>query len=275
MYHIKKGSLSKIKLSDIFSYKSFIYNVFYRNITVIFKQTAFGYFWRIIIPIIQSGLIAIVFSGIANLPTDEVPPFLFYYSGMVAWILFQSSVVKVSDIFFNYSHFMRNIYVPKICFPIAVILENIYFFAINVSAFFLIYFYFSFSGHQINFNFPLVIFCPFVIVYTSIVGMIIGLFTALLSAKFRDLRFIVQNGMQIFFYGTPIVYSLNSIPEKFHFIFFLNPVVFSIDYFRNLFFSVSNTSLLFLFSSFIITLIFLIITYIIFIKTSGNLVDNV
>lgn len=275
MYHIKKGSLSKINLREILLYKSFIFNVFYRNITIIFKQTAFGYFWRIIIPVIQSGLIAIVFSGIANLPTDEIPPFLFYYSGMVVWILFQSNVIKVSDIFFNYSHFLRNIYVPKFCFPLAIILENIYFFFINITAFGAIYIYYFFYGNQINFNFGILVFFPFVIIYTSLVGMVIGLFTALLSAKFRDLRFIVQNGMQIFFYGTPIVYTLNSIPEKYHFLFFLNPVVYLVDYFRNLFFSVSNISSTYLFSSLTITFIISIITYIIFIKTSGNMVDNV
>ncbi len=275
MHHIKKGNLSKINFSDIYLYRSFIYNVFYRNITVIFKQTALGYFWRIIIPIIQSGLIAIVFSGIAKLPTDEIPPFLFYYSGMIAWILFQSNVIKNSTIFLNYGHFLRNIYVPKICFPLAVVLENIYLFLINFIAFILIYLFFLYSGHKIDLNYKILIFLPIIIFYTSLIGMIFGLFTALISAKFRDLRFIVQNGMQIFFYGTPIVYTLNSIPEKYHAIFFLNPVVYPIDYFRNLFFSVNNTSILFLFSSLIITLVFSTITYLIFIKTSGNLVDNV
>jgi lipopolysaccharide transport system permease protein len=272
---IEKGSLSKINFSEIYKYRYFIYNVFYRNITVIFKQTAFGYLWRILIPILQSGLIAVVFSGIANMATDEIHPFMFYYSGMIVWILFQNNITKVSDIFLNYSHFLRNIYVPKLCFPIAIMLENIFIFSINFISFIIIYLLFIFKGNSVDFNFQIIVFLPIIILYISLLGMIFGLITALLSAKFRDLRFIVQNTMQVFFYGTPIVYSINTIPENYHFIFLLNPIVFLVDYFRNLFFSVSNVGYNYIFSSIIITIILSLIVVYLFKKISGNIVDNV
>ena len=272
---IKKGSLSNINLRELISYRHFIFNQFWRNINVIYKQTAFGSVYRILIPIIQSGLFAVIFSGIAKLPTDGIPTFLFYFSSMINWTLFQSCVVKNSDSFASYGHFIRNTYVPKLCFSISIFLENLFIYLINFLVLIIVFLIFYFNGVNINFNFKILIFYPIVLIYLSIFGTSIGLISAYLSVKFRDLRFVVSNLMQIFFFATPIVYSFNVIPEKYHLFFYLNPIVYPIDYFKNLFFSVSSVDITYLISSIIIFLILLFLVYILNKKISGTIADNV
>lgn len=272
---IKKGSLSNINFKELLSYRHFIINQFWRNINVVYKQTAFGSLWRIFIPIIQSGLFAIIFSGIAKLPTDGIPTFLFYFTSMIHWTLFQSCVIKNSDSFASYGHFIRNTYVPKLCFAISIFLENLFIYGINLSALIIVFFLFHLNGVSIDFNFKILVFYPIIILYLSFFGCLMGLISAYLSVKFRDLRFVVHNLMQVFFFATPIVYSFNVISEKYHLLFYFNPIVYPIDYFKNLFFSVSTVSITYLISSVFICLILVFLVFILNKKISGTIADNV
>jgi len=267
---IKKGSSKNTSLVEIFKYREFIFLLFVRNIATMYKQTVLGPFWQILNPLIQSLMFTLVFSKIAQLPTDEIPPFLFYSSAMLIWIFFQNTSLKISDCFLNFSQLIRNAYIPKITIALSLLLENIFLFCINFLIFILIYFYFIYLNFEINFNFKLLVFLPFTILYISILSGSIGLIVACLSAKFRDLRFIVSYSLQIAFYGTPIVYSLSSIPEKYHILYYLNPMTFFIDYFRNLFFSIGELNLDFLYSS----IIFAVLVFYIAKKLYLNIVDN-
>ena len=103
----------------------------------------------------------------------------------------------------------------------------------------------------------------------------IGILITCLSAKFRDLKFVSQYGIQIVFYATPIVYSLNNIPEKYKILFYLNPVTFYVDYFRCLFFDANQINLDYFYSSIIILVILFLLSSKIYKNTIGNVVDYV
>jgi lipopolysaccharide transport system permease protein len=272
---IKKNSLNNINFKSVYSYRSFIYLLFLRNIATIYKQTILGPFWQILIPVIQSGLFTLVFSKIAKLSTDEIPPFLFYSSAMLAWIFFQSTWLKTSDTFLNFAGYIRNAFIPKITIVAALILENIFILTVNILIFLIIYIYHIILGYELKINFILLIFLPVVIIFLSCLASSIGLLIACLSAKFRDLKFISQYGIQIVFYVTPIVYSVNSIPEKYQYFFYLNPLTFYIDFFRSLFFSSGELNMNYFYSSFIMTIVVFTICLKIYKNTIGNVVDYV
>jgi lipopolysaccharide transport system permease protein len=275
MQIIKKNSNNKINFKSIYQYRSFIYLLFLRNIATIYKQTIMGPFWQILIPLVQSGLFTLIFSKVANLPTDDVPPFLFYASAMLAWIFFQSTWLKTSDVLVNFSNYFRNAYVPKIVIVVSLILENVFIFTINFFVFILIYLYYLYLDFNLQINFKYLILMPFAVLYLSILATSIGLIIACLSAKFRDLRFVSQYGIQIIFYGTPIIYSINSVPENYKYLFYLNPITYFIDFFRVCFFSTTNIDLSYLYASIIIFFIIFYIAKKFFTNTIGNVVDYV
>ena len=272
---IKKNTLNKIEFETIGKYKTFIYLLFLRNIATIYKQTIMGPFWQILIPIVQSGLFTLIFSKVANLSTDDVPPFLFYSSAMLIWIFFQSTLLKSSDTLINFSNYIRNAYVPKITIVAALILENIFIFSVNLIIFILIYFVYSIQGFNLEISFAYIIFLPIVVVYISILSSSLGLIVACLSSKFRDLRFVTQYGIQIVFYGTPIIYSINSVPVDYKFLFYFNPLTFFVDYFRVAFFSTNPIEFNYLYSSVIIFIIIFFISKKLFQNTIGDVADYV
>ena len=104
---IKKGSSKSTSLVEIFKYREFIFLLFVRNVATMYKQTVLGPFWQILNPLIQSLMFTLVFSKIAQLPTDEIPPFLFYSSAMLIWVFFQSTSLKTSDCFLNFLHHLK------------------------------------------------------------------------------------------------------------------------------------------------------------------------
>lgn len=272
---IKKNTLNKIDFKSIFNYRTFIYLLFLRNIATIYKQTIMGPFWQILIPLVQSGLFTLIFSKVAKLPTDEIPPFLFYSSAMLIWIFFQSTLLKTADSLINFSDYIRNAFIPKITIVVALILENIFILTINFIIFILIYIGYVLTGHKFQINIQYIIFLPIVILYLSILASSIGLIIACLSAKFRDLKFISQYGIQILFYATPIIYSINSVPLKYKFLFYFNPLTFFIDYFRVVFFSSNSVEFNYLYSSFIIFIILFLISKKLFQNTIGKVADYV
>jgi len=272
---IKKGSSKIFSIDEIFKYKNLIYILFLRNISTVYKQTILGPIWQVLNPLIQSLLFTLVFSKIAKLPTDDIPPFLFYSSAMLAWVFFQSTCLKVGDSFLNFAGLIRNSYIPKLTIVLSLMLENIFVFSINFVIFIALYIYFIFLGFSLDLNYKYLLVLPLVILYVCILGGSIGLIIACISAKFRDLRFVATYGLQIVFYVTPIVYSINSIPVKYHFYFYLNPLTFIIDYFRNLFFSTNNLDMTFFYSS---CFIFLVIFYVarkLYINVISDVVDYV
>jgi len=275
MIVIRKGSLNKVSVSEIFKYRYFIYCLFLRNISTIYKQTVFGPLWQIINPLIQSLVFTLVFANIAKIPTNEIPPFLFYSSAMLCWVFFQSTLTKSSESFFNFASYIRNAYIPKITIVCSLILENIFIFAINFAIFFFIYFLYLCFNFDFNLNPWLLLILPIVLIYLSLLATSIGLIIACLSAKFRDLRFISQYSIQILFYGTPIIYSINNIPEKYKFFFYFNPLTFFVDYFRNIFFSNFTLDVNLLYSSIFIFIILFLMAKKLYCNIVGNVSDYV
>jgi lipopolysaccharide transport system permease protein len=244
-----------------------------RNLVLIYKQTVLGKLWPLLNIFLQSSVFTIIFSNLLKLPTDDVPPFLFYMCGMLVWFFFQSNTLKTSQIFTNFGHFFSLAYFPRLLIPISLIMENFIFLLINFSIFVLIYIAMLIIGYDINFNLKLIIFLPLVFIYIAILSFSVGLFISCLSAKYRDLALISNHGLQLLFFATPIVYSSNYLDGTFNFLNYLNPVSYPVVFIKSIFFSteILSTNILIVNTITCITLFFLSVYF--FNRVSRNVVD--
>lgn len=273
---IRKGTLSQLNIRDIFKNLNMIYEIVRRDIVVFHKQTALGPFWQIINPLIQSGIFVLIFSNLAKLNTDNIPPFLFYASGMLVWTSFYKVSNFASEIFISYGNILRSIYIPKICLFASIIVHGMYIFFVNLLIFTIIYLIYLSLGITIEFNFFLLIFLLPIIFFLSTLSTLVGLIIAFIGSTFRDLKFFLQYALQSLFYFSPIIYSINSIPEKFKLFFYLNPLVFFIDFFKRLFFSTSSIDQInYIIASIVIFLLIIVVFYLLFKKISAKIIDYV
>jgi len=267
-----------IKLSDfseINNYKFFLFQLIYRNFTLIYKQTVLGPFWQIFNPLAQSAIFTLVFSEFAKISTNNLPPFLFYSSAMLGWVLFQSSLLKTSNSLINSSYILKFAYFPKLLIPISMFVESLIFFLIHFLIFIIIILIYSFNGYNLNINWNGLYFLPFVIIYIALLAVFLGMVICCWGSRYRDLLHIASYGSQFLFYGTPIIYSITTVPEKYKFLFYFNPLTYFIEYFRFVFLGTQLPNINFLFIGIIFFVITGVFSIYIFKKYTKNIIDYV
>jgi lipopolysaccharide transport system permease protein len=95
-----------------------------RDLAVTYKQTILGPIWFLLQPLISTATFTIIFGKIAKLPTDGVPPFLFYLAGMTAWGYFANCVIETSNTFNQNASIFSKVYFPRMTVPISVVISN-------------------------------------------------------------------------------------------------------------------------------------------------------
>jgi lipopolysaccharide transport system permease protein len=275
--NITKIDAENIKLNfyrDLILFKPFLFQLVKRNLLQVYKQTVLGPFWQIINPIVQSFVLTLIFGKFLKFDTQGIPSFLFFLSGMIIWNFFQSTTAKTSDVFTNFSNYFYNCYFPRIIIPFALVIENYIYLLLHFFIFLFFYLYFYYSGSALSINFNLIIFLPFIFIYVSVLSLSFGLIISCLSAKYRDLKVISNYFLQLFFFFTPVIYSIDLIPENYKFVYFLlNPLIYPIILFKNIFFYTPLISILFLFIGLFFCLIFFFISIYIFQKISTKVAD--
>ena len=104
---IRKKSENEKIIRSIIKYRYFLFQLVKRNFIMVYKQTVLGRLWPIINIFLQSGVFTVIFSKLLKVPTDGVPPFIFYMCGMLVWFFFQSNTLKTSQIFTNFGYFFN------------------------------------------------------------------------------------------------------------------------------------------------------------------------
>src|SRR3972149_11397323 len=80
--------LFDIRLGEIWKRRDLLYMFVWRDFKMTYKQTVFGFLWIILQPILMMAVYVVIFSWIARIPTDGVPPAVFYLTSIIVWNFF-------------------------------------------------------------------------------------------------------------------------------------------------------------------------------------------
>ncbi len=269
-----KNNSYLLNFKELVKYRTLIKMFIRRDFVVFYKQTILGPLWYIIQPLANTIVFTIIFGNIAKIPTDTIPPFLFYMSGTIIWGYFSTCLTLNSNIFTANADLFGKVYFPKLTVPIAHVTISVLQFIIQFSLFFCFLIYYIYFGSEIYFN-MLLLLIPVLIIYVAIISIAFGTLISSLTAKYRDLTFALTFMIQLWMYATPIVYPLSIVPEKFSLYFKLNPMTFVVESFRGIFFGNYNFQLIDLIYSLSVTLIILFLGLFFFRKTEKNFMDTV
>jgi len=269
-----KRDLIYFNFREIFKYRDLIFLFIKRDFVTFYKQTILGPLWYIIQPLVNAIVFTIIFGNLAKIPTEGIPPFIFYLAGNIIWGYFAICLNSTSNTFVRNSDIFGKVYFPRITIPISNVFIGMLQFFVQFIVFvcFLIYFYFS--GSNINIDFTL-IFVPFLLFQVAITGLGFGLMISSLTSKYRDLTFVMSFGVQLWMYATPIVYPLSLVSEKYRILFCLNPMTSVVESFRYIFFKESVIKLEYIFISISISILVFILGMIFFNKTEKSFLDTV
>ena len=233
-----KHKLFDLHLKEIFHYKDLIALFVKRDFTSLYKQTVLGPAWAIIQPLFTTVVFTIVFGNLAKLTTADVvgdfaiPSFLFYMAGNICWSYFSSTLSATSNTFIANSGIMGKVYYPRLVTPIATALSQMISFAIQFAMLiFILIFYLIRGGTSLQVT-PMLLLFPLVILQMVMLALGFGIIISSLTTKYRDLTHMVAFGLQLWQYGSPIAYGLGLIPEKYLWLYMLNPITPIVTTFR-------------------------------------------
>ncbi len=267
-------SFFHLNIISLFNYRDLVYMFVKRDFVVFYKQTILGPLWYIIQPLVNTIIFTIIFGKVAKIPTDGIPPFIFYLAGNVVWGYFSTCLNLTSNTFVINQALFGKVYFPRLVVPISHVLISLLQFFIQFIIFLLFLTYFYFYGAEVTPNY-FIFFLPLLLLQIALLSLGCGTIISALTAKYRDLTFAMTFLVQLWMFATPIVYPLSLIPENYRFFAVLNPMTSIVEIFRGAFLGQSTISLSYILTSIALTLLLLIAGLFLFNRVEKNFMDTV
>jgi lipopolysaccharide transport system permease protein len=226
--------------------------------------------------LLTTAMLVIVFGKIAKLAPADTPQILFYLSGVTAWGYFAECLTKTSTTFKDNAYIFGKVYFPRMILPLSVILSSLLKFAIQFGLFLAVLLYYILirqSDIQIGWE---VLLTPLLLFLMAGISLGSGMIITSMTTKYRDLAFLVQFGIQLLMYATPVIQPLSNIlNSQYKYIILLNPITPVIETFRVAFLGHGIFSWAYLGYSFAMMIILLAIGFYIFNRTEQSFTDTV
>ena len=264
-----------IDLHEVWQYRDLLTMYVKRDIITFYKQTILGPLWFIIQPLFTTIMFMFVFGGIAGISTDGIPQAVFYLSGLVCWNYFQDCLSKCSDTFNANQAIFGKVYFPRLVVPLSIVISNLIKMAIQFTLFLVVYIYYFASGVDFHINATIYL-VPLLIMMLGGLGLGFGMIISSMTTKYRDLRFLITFGVQLWMYATPVIYPLSVMKEtypKYIWVLVANPLTAILETFKYAFTGVGVFSWLYLGYSFAFTIIILTLGIIIFNRVQRSFMD--
>ncbi len=270
-----KSSLLNIDLQEVWRYRDLLRMYVKRDIITFYKQTILGPLWFLIQPLLTTIMFMFVFGGIAGISTDGIPQAVFYLGGLVCWNYFQDCLSKCSDTFNANQAIFGKVYFPRLVVPLSIVISNLIKMGIQFLLFLAVYIYYFATGIDFYIN-STILLVPILIIMLGCLGLGFGMIISSLTTKYRDLRFLISFGVQLWMYITPVIYPLSVMKDtypKYIWVLVANPLTAIIETFKYSFTGVGVFDWLYLGYSFIFTVVVLLLGIIIFNKVQRNFMD--
>ncbi|MEM7010351.1 MAG: ABC transporter permease [Verrucomicrobiota bacterium] len=263
------------RLRELWRYRDLIFLFVKRDFVSVYKQTILGPLWFLLQPLMTTLIFTIIFGRVAKLPTDGVPPMLFYMSGVTAWSYFAACLNKTSSTFVGNAGIFGKVYFPRLAIPVSVVISNLIAFGIQFLLFlgFVLWFVLD-QDAKIQPNGWLLA-TPLLIIQMAILGLGFGIIVSSLTTKYRDLTQLVGFGVQLWMYLTPIVYPISQLSGKWQTLMAFNPMSAVVESFRFAFLGAGGVQLSHLAISWTMTVIVFGIGLMLFTRVEKDFMDTV
>jgi lipopolysaccharide transport system permease protein len=225
-------------------------------------------------PLLTTIIFTVVFGNIAGLPTDGLPQFLFYMSGTVVWTYFAECLTKTSSTFVSNARLFGKVYFPRLAVPVSILISNMITFTIQFLFFLVFIAFFALQGADVKPNLYFLL-TPVLIFIMAGLGLGFGIIISSLTTKYRDLRFLVQFGVQLLMYATPVIYPVSSIPARYQPLIQANPMTPVVETFRYAYLGAGTVNAASLLYSLGFMFVVLIIGLLIFNHVEATFMDTV
>ena len=270
-----KSSWFEFNFKEIWRYRDLLFMFVKRDIVSTYKQTILGPLWFFIQPILTALTFTIIFGNIANLSTDDKPKFLFYLAGTTCWNYFADCLNSTSGTFINNAGIFGKVYFPRLISPLSVVISSVLKFLIQFLLFIGVFIVMYFNDANLQPN-KLMLLIPFLVLLMGIMGLGLGIIVSSFTTKYRDLRFLISFGIQLFMYITPVILPLSQFKGIMKKVVMANPMTPIIETFKAAFLGVpKDYAINGLFYTTAFTIVVFCLAILIFNKVEKSFMDTV
>lgn len=269
-----KHSLFDLKLKEFWQYRDLVWLFTRRSFMVSYMQTILGPLWLFINPLLTSITYVVLFGNIAKLSTDGVPQLLFYLSGNAVWTFFSGCVTTNASTFTSNAYLFGKVYFPRLVMPVSNVLSKLILFGIQMLMVLVLLLWYTVRG-TVAPLWKYWLLLPVLLIWLGVLGMGVGIIISSLTTKYRDLHVLVEFGMSLWMYATPVVYPLSTVNAGLRRILLLNPVTPVVELYRRILLGVGQVDGTYLLYSLLVTLVIALAGVLIFTHVERTFMDTV
>ena len=224
---IEAGRTERHYWRDLWHYRELFRVLAWRDVSVRYKQTVIGAAWALVRPFLTMVVFTVVFSKLANLPSDGTAPYaLMVFAGLLPWTFFSAALADASNSLIGNANLISKVYFPRLIVPTASVIVALVDFLISFGILVALMVWYQFMpGWQI-------LLLPVFLAIAFLASLGPGLWITALNVKYRDFRYVIPFIVQFGLYVSPVGFSSNVVPEQWRLLYSLNPMVGVIDGFR-------------------------------------------
>jgi lipopolysaccharide transport system permease protein len=218
-----RGWLPRLDLSELWLYRETAYHLALRDLKLRYKQTALGVAWVVLQPLVAVFLFTFVFGRLADIPSDGIDYAVFAYSGLIGWLYVSSAVEAAAESLVESRDLVTKAYFPRILAPVAAVMPGVVDLlpSLAILAIFMLAYGVAPDAALVT--------LPVWIAAAMLVALGAGLWLAALNALYRDVRYAVGFGLQVWLFASPVVFPSSLVEGWERWLFSLNPMVGVID----------------------------------------------
>lgn len=209
---------------ELIQYRDLLFNLTLSELKLRYRNSILGFLWTILNPLFYLLILALVFSKIIRFQIENYTIFLF--SGLVSWMMIQQTVIIATASIVNNQALIKKVYIPKMIFPLSNVLARF----VDHAVLTMILFGFMII-YKAQFTLSLLL-IPIVILMHFLFSLGLSLVFSVVYIKIRDAQQIIAIAFQALFFVTPIIYSLEVLPENYRPLFIMNPFYYFVQIFR-------------------------------------------
>jgi lipopolysaccharide transport system permease protein len=215
-----------LRLKELWDYRELLYFFVWRDVKIRYKQTAIGVLWVVLQPLLTMLVFTLFFGKLAKLPSQGLPYPVFYFAAVVPWMYFSNALITATNVVVEHQRVITKVFFPRLILPFSSVLSGLVDFVIG----FIVLMIFTLSyGIRPG---PTVLLLPFFLLLTVLTALGVGLWLSALNALYRDVRYLMAFIVQFWMLASPVAYSSSMVPQRYRWLYGLNPMAGVIDGFR-------------------------------------------
>ena len=220
------GSWVVLDLHTLWAYRELFYFLTWRNVKVRYKQTLLGIIWAVVQVLLPTLIFTLFIGRLANIPSDNIAYPLFAYSGLLLWLFFANAATNSTISMLDDSKLITKVYFPRLAIPGAAVGAALV--DLAIASVFLV-------GLMIYYDIEVtrgIVMLPVLVILTTLLALGVGTWLSALNVKYQDVRYALPFLIQMSMFASPVIYPASLVPERWQWLYAVNPLTGIVEGFR-------------------------------------------